>query len=87
MKSKLFNLLPLFVRKIKHADKIAHLFYGTAFYLFVNLFIYRELSLFITFALAIFVEFYDKYKGGKADFLDFLFTIIIPFTLYVLRTI
>ena len=84
MKKKLFSILPTWVKKLKHADKIAHAIYGTLFYLLVSLFLYNELALFLTFALAVGVEIYDKYRSGKADALDFLATILIPTIIYIL---
>lgn len=84
MKQKLFNILPTWLKQLKHADKIAHAIYGTLFYLLVSLFLYNELALFLTFALAVGVEIYDKYRSGKADALDFLATILIPTIIYIL---
>jgi hypothetical protein len=78
MKKKLYNLF------LKYSDKFAHAFYGTLFYLFCTLLISEEISLFLTFALAVGVEIYDKYKGGKADILDILATILIPTILLIL---
>jgi hypothetical protein len=78
MKKKLYNLF------LKYSDKLAHAFYGTLFYLVLNFFFSSELSLFLTFALAVGVEIYDKYKGGKADILDILATILIPTILLIL---
>jgi len=83
MKKKLFNILPNWLKKLKHADKIAHAIYGTLFYLLVSL-VNTDLALFLTFVLAVGVEVYDKYKGGKADALDFLATILIPTILYII---
>jgi hypothetical protein len=83
MKKKLFNILPSWLKKLRYADKIAHAFYGTLFYLLISL-IDIDLALFLTFALAIGVEIYDKYKGGKADILDALATIAIPIILFLL---
>lgn len=83
MKKKLFNILPSWLKKLKHADKLAHAFYGTIFYLLVSL-ISSDLALFLTFSLAVGVEIYDKYKGGKSDFLDLLATILIPIIIYIL---
>ena len=77
MKKKLYNLF------LKYSDKLAHAFYGTLFYLFCTLLFSDELSLFLTFALAVGVEVYDKYKGGKADALDFMATILIPIILFL----
>lgn len=77
MKTKLYKLF------LKHADKLAHAFFGTLFYLAMNFFFSSELSLFLTFALAVGVEIYDKYKGGKADVLDALATILIPIVLFI----
>ena len=85
MKKFLFNILPSFLKNFKHADKIAHAIYGTVFYLLVNLVLSSDLSLFSTFCLAIGIEIYDKYKGGKADVLDALATMIIPTILYVIN--
>lgn len=84
MKQQLFNILPTWLKQLKHADKIAHAIYGTLFYLLVSLFLYNELALFLTFALAVGVEIYDKYRSGKADALDFLATILIPTIIYIL---
>ena len=83
MKKKLFNILPSRLKKLRYADKIAHAFYGTAFYLIISL-ISNDLALFLTFALAIGVEVNDKYKDGKADMLDVLATIAIPIILFLL---
>ena len=83
MKKKLFNILPSRLKKLRYADKIAHAFYGTLFYLLISL-LSNDLALFLTFALAIGVEIYDKYKGGKADMLDVLATIAIPTFLYII---
>jgi hypothetical protein len=83
MKKKLFNILPSRLKKLRYADKIAHAFYGTTFYLLISL-IDTNLALFLTFALAVGVEIYDKYKGGKADMLDALATIAIPTILFLL---
>lgn len=83
MKKKLFNILPSWLKKLRYADKLAHAFYGTIFYLLVSL-IDTNLALFLTFTLAVGVEVYDKYKGGKADMLDALVTIAIPIILYIL---
>lgn len=83
MKQKLFNILPTWVKKYKHADKIAHALYGTIFYLLTNLIVSTDLSLFLTFTLAALIEVVDKYKGGKADVLDLLATIAIPILLYI----
>jgi hypothetical protein len=85
MKKKLFNILPSWLKQLKHADKIAHAFFGTLFYLVLNFFFISELSLFLTFALAVGVEIYDKYKGGKSDVLDFLATILIPIIFFLLK--
>lgn len=82
MKKKLFNILPTWLKSLKHADKIAHAIYGTIFYILVNIFLSPDLSLFSIFCLAVGIEMYDKYKGGKADALDFLATIIIPVIIY-----
>lgn len=83
MKKKLFNILPSRLKKLRYSDKIAHAIYGTTFYLLIGL-INTDLALFLTFALAVGVEIYDKYKGGKADVLDFFATILIPIMLYFL---
>lgn len=77
MKTKLYKLF------LKHADKLAHAFFGTLFYLVLNFFFISELSLFLTFALAVGVEIYDKYKGGKADIIDVFATILIPIILFI----
>jgi hypothetical protein len=84
MKKKLFNILPTWIKKFKHADKVAHAIYGTIFYLLANLLLSPDLSLFTTVTLALGVEVYDKHGGGKADVLDFLATIIIPIILYII---
>jgi hypothetical protein len=84
MKKKLFNILPTFIKKQKHADKIAHAFFGTLFYLVLNFFFSSELSLFLTFVLAVGVEIYDKYKGGKSDIIDIFATILIPIILFLI---
>ena len=78
MKQKLYKLF------LNHADKFAHAFFGTLFYLAMNFLLSSELSLFLTFALAVCVEIYDKYKGGKADVLDVLATILIPIILFLI---
>jgi hypothetical protein len=83
MKKKLFNILPSWLKKLRYADKIAHAFYGTLFYLLISL-LSNDLALFLTFALAVGVEIYDKYKGEKADMLDALATIAIPTILFLL---
>ena len=83
MKQQLFNILPSWLKQLKHADKIAHAIYGTLFYLLVSL-VNPDLALFSTFVLAVGVEMYDKYKRGKADALDFLATILIPTILYII---
>lgn len=80
MKKKLFNILPSWLRQLKHADKIAHAIYGTLFYLFFLLFFPKELALFLTFALAVIVEYFDR---PKMDFHDVFFTILIPVILYL----
>ena len=85
MKSRLFNILPNFIKKLKYSDKIAHAFYGSLFYLLFSLFLYNELALFLTFVLAISVEIYDKYKGGKSDGLDILATTFIPFIIFIYK--
>lgn len=85
MKNKLFEILPPWLKKLKHGDKIAHAIYGTLFYLLLSLITYNELALFATFCLATFVEVYDKYKGGKFDILDLLATIIIPLILFFIN--
>ena len=77
MKTKLYKLF------LKHADKLAHAFFGTLFYFVLIFFFSSELSLFLTFALAVGVEIYDKYKGGKADIIDVLATILIPIILFI----
>ena len=77
MKTKLYKLF------LKHADKLAHAFFGTLFYLAMNFLLSSELSLFLTFALAVGVEIYDKYKGGKANIIDVLATILIPIILFI----
>ena len=82
MKNKLFKFLPNFIKRFKYSDKIAHMFYGTLFYLFLNTIFTPELSLFLTFTLALGVEFYDKHKGGRADMLDLLSTMILPIILF-----
>lgn len=87
MKKKLFEILPSCLKKLKHGDKIAHVIYGTLFYLLLSLITYNELALFATFCLATGVEIYDKYKGGKSDILDILATIIIPLILFLLKFI
>jgi hypothetical protein len=79
MKKKLYNLF------LKYSDKLAHAFYGALFYLFLNLFLISELALFLTFALATGIEIYDKHKGGKADVLDFMATVLIPAILFILN--
>jgi len=78
MKTKLFKILPSFIKRQKHADKIAHAVYGTTFYLLLCFFLQNELSLMLTFLLAVLVEIYDKYNGGKSNFYDFLATVFIP---------
>lgn len=85
MKKKLFSFLPNWLKKNKYADKIAHAIYGTLFYLLVSLFLYNELALFVTFCLAIGIELYDKYEGGKSDFVDFLATIFIPCIIFIYK--
>lgn len=87
MKQQLFNILPTWIKRLKHADKIAHSIYGTFFYLVVNLVTYNELALFSVFCLAVGVEVYDKHNKGKADFFDFLSTIIIPLILFIISNI
>jgi len=83
MKQKLFNILPNWLKKLKHADKVAHAFYGTLIYLVLNLFLPPYLSLYLTFLSAISVEFYDLYtKKGNSDLLDVVATIIIPLLLF-----
>ena len=78
LKKQLYKLF------LKHADKLAHAFFGTLFYLSQNLIFSSEISLFLTFALAVGVEIYDKYKGGKADIIDVFSTILIPIILFII---
>ncbi len=84
MKNKLYNILPSWLKQLKHSYKIAHAFYGTLFYLFCALLISEEISLFLTFTLAVGVEIYDKYNGGNSDTLDALATVLIPTILFLL---
>jgi hypothetical protein len=51
----------------------------------LNLFLISELALFLTFALATGIEIYDKHKGGKADVLDFMATVLMPAILFILN--
>ena len=81
MKQQLFNILPSWLKQLRHADKIAHAIYGTLFYLFFFLFFPKELALFLTFSLAVIVEYFDR---PKMDFHDVLATIVIPIIIYVL---
>jgi hypothetical protein len=78
MKKQLYKIF------LKHADKLAHAFFGTLFYLLLNLIFSAELTLFLTFALSVGVEIYDKYKGGKADIIDAFATILIPIILFII---
>jgi hypothetical protein len=81
MKKQLFNILPNWLKVLKHADKIAHAIYGTLFYLFFFLFFPKEIALFLTFALAVIVEYLDR---PKMDFHDVIATLVIPIIIYVL---
>jgi len=75
MKQKLFNLLPLWFKKVKHADKWLHAILGTLFYLILALFIENYIALIATIVLGILVEVYDKIsKKGTPDSLDAIAT-------------
>lgn len=79
MKKKLFNILPSWLKQLKHADKIAHDVYGTLFYLLVSL-VSPDLALFSTLFLAVGIEYFDR---PKMDLHDVFFTILIPVILYL----
>lgn len=83
MKQKLFNLLPSWIKSLKHADKFAHAIYGTLFYLLLLLFMDKGLALFSTILLAGLVEISDKYNDGTTDIKDFFATILIPIIIFI----
>jgi hypothetical protein len=65
-------------------DKETHSLYGTLFFISSCIFFNIHLSFLFTTLLAGGVEFYDFYsKKGNAEWLDFIYTIIIPFFIYV----
>jgi hypothetical protein len=85
MKLKLFNLLPLCFKELKHADKYLHAILGTLFYLSIALFIENYIALIATVVLGILIEFYDKIsKKGTPDALDAIATFGVPILIYII---
>jgi len=85
MKQKLFNLLPLWFTKAKHADKWIHAILGTLFYLIIAIFVQNYIALIATVVLGIAVEVYDKVsKKGTPDALDAIATFAIPVLIFII---
>jgi len=85
MKQKLFNSLPKWFTKLKHADKWLHAILGTLFYLILALFTQNYIALIATIVLGIAVEVYDKIsKKGTPDALDAIATFAIPILIFII---
>jgi hypothetical protein len=85
MKQKLFNLLPLWFKELKHADKYLHAILGTLFYVILSLFIQNYIALIATIVLGILVEIYDKIsKKGTPDALDAIATFTVPILIFLI---
>jgi len=85
MKQTLFNLLPLWFRKSKHADKWLHAILGTLFYLILAIFVQNYIALIATIVLGISVEVYDKIlKKGTPDAFDSIATFAIPILIFII---
>lgn len=63
-------------------DKLLHSFYGVLIYISMSL-INLELALWAVVIIAMVKEFYDEYMYGKFDYVDILYTIVIPCILYL----
>lgn len=63
-------------------DKLLHSFYGVLIYIGMSL-VNLELALWSVVILAMAKEFYDEYKYGKFDYMDILYTVTIPYILYL----
>ena len=63
-------------------DKLLHSFYGVLIYISMSL-INLELALWSVVIIAMFKEFYDEYMYGKFDYVDILYTVAIPYILYL----
>jgi hypothetical protein len=85
MKQKLFNLLPLCFKELKHADKYLHAILGTLFYLFMTIIIQNYIALILTIILGIGIEVYDKIsKKGTPEVLDAIATFVLPILIYII---
>jgi hypothetical protein len=84
-KLTLFNLLPTWLTSWKYADKLAHAIGGILIYLILWWLIGKDWALFSVFFIAIGIEIYDgEQPNNSGDVLDFLATIAIPITIYIL---
>ncbi len=90
MKTKIFNLLPEWFKKLPHSDKIAHAIIGLIIFAFFTwIFTFRPqlvgwsektaFAFVITLLIAYFTEVYDQKKGGRGSFWDIGATVVIPF--------
>jgi uncharacterized metal-binding protein len=84
MKQTLFNLFPLWLKVLPHADKLVHAILGTLIYIVLLLFIPSNFAFALVVLVAILVEVYDAVsKKGTPDSVDAFATFIIPFILYL----
>lgn len=90
MKTKIWNLMPEWFKKMPHADKVAHAIIGLLIFAFFTwVFTFRPqlvgwsektlFALLITTGVAWVNERLDQKKGGTGSFWDIAATVLVPF--------